>query len=82
MRKNVADWTCTWGRHMKSPQFKEIKESQKINHFPGKIGNAKLHVKMSNRMNKQKKNFSSQRKQKTEYVEDSLLILEPKVENL
>jgi len=35
MRKNVADWTCTWGRHMKSPQFKEIKESQKINHFPG-----------------------------------------------
>ena len=37
---------------------------------------------MSNRMNKQKKNFSSQRKQKTEYVEDSLLILEPKVENL
>ena len=28
MRKNVADWTCTWGRHMKSPQFKEIKESQ------------------------------------------------------
>lgn len=35
MRKNVSDWTCTWGRHMKSPQFKEIKESQKINHFPG-----------------------------------------------
>jgi len=35
MRKNVADWTCTWGRHMKSPQFKEIKESQKVNHFPG-----------------------------------------------
>eukprot|EP00092_Neocalanus_flemingeri_P038130 GFUD01041502.1.p1 GENE.GFUD01041502.1~~GFUD01041502.1.p1 ORF type:complete len:823 (+),score=239.66 GFUD01041502.1:63-2531(+) len=35
MRKNCTDWTCTWGRHMKSPMFKEIKESQKINHFPG-----------------------------------------------
>ena len=35
MRKNCQDWSCTWGRHMKSPQFKEIKESQKINHFPG-----------------------------------------------
>jgi len=35
MRKNCLDWSCTWGRHMKSPQFKEVKESQKINHFPG-----------------------------------------------
>jgi len=35
MRKNCLDWSCTWGRHMKSPMFKEIKESQKINHFPG-----------------------------------------------
>jgi len=35
MRKNCTDWTCTWGRHMKSPMFKEIKESQKVNHFPG-----------------------------------------------
>jgi len=35
MKKNCQDWTCTWGRHMKSPMFKEIKECQKINHFPG-----------------------------------------------
>jgi len=35
MRKTCNDWTATWGKHMKSPLFKEIKESQKINHFPG-----------------------------------------------
>lgn len=35
MRRNCQDWSCTWGRHIKSPQFKEIKESQKLNHFPG-----------------------------------------------
>jgi len=35
MRKNCTDWTSTFGRHMKSPLFKELKESQKINHFPG-----------------------------------------------
>merc|ERR1719507_2593833 len=35
MRKTCSDWGATWGKHMKPPQFKEIKESQKINHFPG-----------------------------------------------
>ena len=30
MRKNCTDWTSTFGRHMKSPLFKELKESQKI----------------------------------------------------
>ena len=28
--------SATWGKHMKPPAFKEIKETQKINHFPGK----------------------------------------------
>jgi hypothetical protein len=25
MRRTCADWTATWGKHMKSVQFKEIK---------------------------------------------------------
>lgn len=29
------DWVGTWGKHMKSVCFKGLKESQKINHFPG-----------------------------------------------
>lgn len=28
-------WLGTWGKHMKSPQFKSLKETQKLNHFPG-----------------------------------------------
>ena len=28
-------WNGTWGKHMKSPCFKTIKDFQKINHFPG-----------------------------------------------
>jgi len=35
MRKTCSDWSATWGKHMKPPAFKEIKETQKINHFPG-----------------------------------------------
>merc|ERR1719228_1082751 len=35
MRKTCSDWGATWGKHMKPPAFKEIKETQKINHFPG-----------------------------------------------
>lgn len=35
MRKTCQDWTATWGKHMKYIQFKEVKEGQKINHFPG-----------------------------------------------
>jgi len=35
MRKTCQDWTATWGKHMKSPMFKEIKDCQKINHIPG-----------------------------------------------
>lgn len=29
------DWIGTWGKHMKSVCFKGLKESQKVNHFPG-----------------------------------------------
>uniref|UniRef100_A0A1Y1KUX1 Tubulin polyglutamylase TTLL4 n=2 Tax=Photinus pyralis TaxID=7054 RepID=A0A1Y1KUX1_PHOPY len=29
------DWMGTWGKHMKSPMFKTLKETQKLNHFPG-----------------------------------------------
>ncbi|CAH2013515.1 unnamed protein product [Acanthoscelides obtectus] len=28
-------WLGTWGKHMKSPMFKTLKDSQKLNHFPG-----------------------------------------------
>ena len=28
-------WGGIWGKHMKSPQFKDINEGQKINHLPG-----------------------------------------------
>ncbi|XP_044253224.1 tubulin polyglutamylase TTLL4-like isoform X2 [Tribolium madens] len=28
-------WLGTWGKHMKSPMFKTLKETQKLNHFPG-----------------------------------------------
>ncbi|KAJ8946805.1 hypothetical protein NQ314_008789 [Rhamnusium bicolor] len=29
------EWLGTWGKHMKSPLFKTLKETQKLNHFPG-----------------------------------------------
>lgn len=29
------DWCGTWGKHMKSINFKTLREYQKINHFPG-----------------------------------------------
>ncbi|GJQ80119.1 hypothetical protein Trydic_g19400 [Trypoxylus dichotomus] len=29
------EWLGTWGKHMKSPLFKMLKEEQKLNHFPG-----------------------------------------------
>ncbi|CAH1108254.1 unnamed protein product [Psylliodes chrysocephalus] len=28
-------WLGTWGKHMKSPLFKTLRETQKLNHFPG-----------------------------------------------
>ncbi|KAG5871717.1 hypothetical protein JTB14_008543 [Gonioctena quinquepunctata] len=28
-------WLGTWGKHMKSPMFKTLKDNQKLNHFPG-----------------------------------------------
>lgn len=28
-------WLGTWGKHMKSPMFKNLRETQKLNHFPG-----------------------------------------------
>ncbi|XP_018585215.2 tubulin monoglutamylase TTLL4 isoform X1 [Scleropages formosus] len=33
--KKSHDWLGCWGHHMKSPGFKEIREYQKLNHFPG-----------------------------------------------
>lgn len=35
LMKKCVSWGGTWGRHMKSPCYKTLKESQKINHFPG-----------------------------------------------
>lgn len=35
MRKTCSEWGGTWGKHMKSPLFKDLNETQKINHFPG-----------------------------------------------
>jgi len=35
MTKKTVMWNGTWGKHMKSPLFKEIREFQKLNHFPG-----------------------------------------------
>ncbi|XP_065161645.1 tubulin monoglutamylase TTLL4-like isoform X2 [Atheta coriaria] len=29
------DWMGTWGKHMKSPMFKTLKNAQKLNHFAG-----------------------------------------------
>nr|XP_022900397.1 tubulin polyglutamylase TTLL4-like isoform X1 [Onthophagus taurus]XP_022900398.1 tubulin polyglutamylase TTLL4-like isoform X1 [Onthophagus taurus] len=29
------DWLGCWGKHMRSPQFQTLKETQKLNHFPG-----------------------------------------------
>lgn len=28
-------WIGTWGKHIKSPMFKSLKNNQKLNHFPG-----------------------------------------------
>ncbi|NXC02025.1 TTLL4 polyglutamylase, partial [Orthonyx spaldingii] len=33
--KKSNDWLGCWGHHMKSPDFKAIREHQKLNHFPG-----------------------------------------------
>ncbi|XP_045584029.2 tubulin polyglutamylase ttll-4 isoform X2 [Procambarus clarkii] len=33
--KKTLQWCGTWGKHMKSPCFKAVREFQKINHFPG-----------------------------------------------
>lgn len=33
--ESLTDWVGTWGRHMKACMFKTMKESQKLNHFPG-----------------------------------------------
>lgn len=35
MKKTCTEWGGIWGKHMKSPQFKEIHEGQKLNHLPG-----------------------------------------------
>ncbi|KAK3881167.1 hypothetical protein Pcinc_014373 [Petrolisthes cinctipes] len=33
--KKTLQWCGTWGKHMKSPCFKAVRDFQKINHFPG-----------------------------------------------
>lgn len=33
--RKSSEWVGTWGKHMKSLSFRTLKESQKINHFPG-----------------------------------------------
>ncbi|XP_064114638.1 tubulin monoglutamylase TTLL4-like isoform X1 [Macrobrachium nipponense] len=33
--KKTMQWCGTWGKHMKSPCFKGVREFQKVNHFPG-----------------------------------------------
>uniref|UniRef100_A0A8D8RRT1 Tubulin polyglutamylase TTLL4 n=2 Tax=Cacopsylla melanoneura TaxID=428564 RepID=A0A8D8RRT1_9HEMI len=33
--RKSSEWCGTWGKHMKSLSFRTLKESQKINHFPG-----------------------------------------------
>ncbi|CAK9802156.1 Tubulin monoglutamylase TTLL4 [Anthophora plagiata] len=35
LMKKCQEWCGTWGKHMKSLGFRTLKESQKINHFPG-----------------------------------------------
>ncbi|XP_076766764.1 tubulin monoglutamylase TTLL4 [Xylocopa sonorina] len=35
LMKKCQEWCGTWGKHMKSMCFRALKESQKINHFPG-----------------------------------------------
>ncbi|RLU18834.1 hypothetical protein DMN91_009191 [Ooceraea biroi] len=35
LMKNGRNWCSTWGKHMSSACFKTLRESQKINHFPG-----------------------------------------------
>ncbi|XP_063720444.1 uncharacterized protein LOC134846929 isoform X3 [Symsagittifera roscoffensis] len=30
-----SDWICYWGKHMKAECFRNVKEYQKVNHFPG-----------------------------------------------
>ena len=29
------EWSGTWGKHMRSHMFKTLKDTQKLNHFPG-----------------------------------------------
>ncbi|KAK4873639.1 hypothetical protein RN001_012999 [Aquatica leii] len=35
MVRKSNEWMGSWGKHMKSPMFKTLKEMQKLNHFPG-----------------------------------------------
>ncbi|KYN42127.1 Tubulin polyglutamylase TTLL4 [Trachymyrmex septentrionalis] len=35
LMKKCRYWSGTWGKHMKSISYKSLKESQKVNHFPG-----------------------------------------------
>ncbi|XP_035743508.1 uncharacterized protein LOC118451242 [Vespa mandarinia] len=35
LMKKSQEWSGTWGKHMKSACYKNLKEFQKVNHFPG-----------------------------------------------
>ncbi|KAI4503125.1 hypothetical protein M0802_002169 [Mischocyttarus mexicanus] len=35
LMKKSRDWSGTWGKHMNSACYKNLKEFQKVNHFPG-----------------------------------------------
>lgn len=35
LMKKCRHWCGTWGKHMKSVSYKNLKDSQKVNHFPG-----------------------------------------------
>lgn len=35
LMKKCQNWCGTWGKHMKSACYKNLKQSQKVNHFPG-----------------------------------------------
>lgn len=35
MVRKSNQWLGTWGKHIKSPMFKTLKDYQKLNHFPG-----------------------------------------------
>ncbi|NXA46758.1 TTLL4 polyglutamylase, partial [Nothocercus julius] len=64
--KKSSDWLGCWGHHMKSANFRAIREHQKLNHFPGsfQIGRKdrlwRNLLKMQTRYGKKEFNFFPQ----------------------